>query len=116
MRTIRYLLYCILALPLAVSGDALAAKRPLPARIAAVKTLLAQAGAASKSPAVKKGIAAATTLLNQGQFQPARDRVGELKRTAALGGESAAVVRKLLAAEDEIGSIARKASKPGKKR
>ena len=57
-------------------------------RIVEAKQLLAAASKSSKNPAVRKGISKSITLLAKKDYQAASARVGELKRTAALNGDS----------------------------
>jgi hypothetical protein len=79
-----------------------AAKVPLATRIAGIKKTLTKAAASSKVPSVKKEIAAVQGLVDKSQLKPAREKVTELIRTAALGGENGSAVTLLVKAGDEL--------------
>lgn len=95
---------------------AAAARQTLPQRIASTKKILSQAAATSKQPRVKQQIAQVQVMIDRQQFQPAKNRVSELKRTAALGGDAAVVVTRLIDAEDAIGDIINKRRNDARKR
>lgn len=71
-----------------------------PQRMAEAKRLLNEAAQTSKNAAVKKGIADSLALVERKEFQAAEAKVGELKRTAALNGDSSTTVLKLVDAEN----------------
>jgi hypothetical protein len=75
-------------------------------RLTRAKTLLSQASAASKNAQVKQGISQALALLNRKQFAPAKAKIADLKRVAALNGDNTNAVLKLVDAEDAIGDLA----------
>ncbi|MFN3653308.1 MAG: hypothetical protein ACK47B_27315 [Armatimonadota bacterium] len=81
-------------------------------RVAKVNALLTQASATSKNAAVKQGIAQVKALVARKQFVPARDKVADLKRVAAVNGDNAPAVLKLVDAEEILAQVARKAGKP----
>ena len=101
---------------LALVLPAAAARQTLQQRVASTKKLLSQASATSKQAVVKREIAQVQVLLDKQQFQPARDRVSELKRTAAVNGENAVVVTRLIDAEDAIGDIMEQLKKRARKK
>ena len=83
-------------------------------RVTQIRALLSQANMASKSAPVKQGIAAVLKLVDAKQWAPARDRVGELKRSAALAGEPSGSVLKLVEAENALDELADRAKKTKK--
>ncbi len=85
------------------------------ARLAHALKLLNEAHKASRQAQVKHGITSLITLVQQGRYDVARDRAGELKRTAALAGESAAAVLKLVDVEDALTDLALRGKKRGPK-
>ena len=109
----KHVAVALTALCLALPGAA--ARQTLEQRLATAKKLLAQASAASKTPAVKKGITEVGVLLDKKQYQPARQKADGLKRTAALGGENATVVTRLIDVEDAIGDVIHKLQNRAKK-
>lgn len=80
-------------------------------RLGDARKLLTQAAAASKRPQVKSGIQRALTLVNGGKYVPAREQVRELKQTAALSGEPATVVLRLVDAEDALDDVVNRVKK-----
>lgn len=116
--TRRSLISALAALPalvLAPAAHAAKTKETPAQRLAVAKKLLAQASAASKVAAVKQGIAQAQAMLGKNQLEPARQKVDDLKRAAALGRDDASVVLKLIDAEDAIRDALRKPTPPRKK-
>ena len=103
-------------LAVALTLPAAAARQSVAQRIASTKKILSQAAASSKQPRVKQSIAQVQVLLDRQQYQPAKSRVSELKRTAALSGDSAVVVTRLIDAEDAIGDIMNKLRNASQKR
>lgn len=79
------------------------------------RQLLVDAGKVSKIAAVKQGVAESLVLLEKKQFKPAQDKVSELKRTAALGGDGDAAL-KLVSAEDALSDLVTKVAKQAAKK